>query len=150
MDSFAKQSKCREFNDITVERVFQSYPSEIKEKLLGLRELVFHVAEKTNGVGELTETLKWGQPSYLTLSSGSGSTMRIDCLKTKQGDCLDKYAIFFHCQTNLIETFKVLFPTQFTYQGNRSIVFDLNDKILIKELSYCIELGLTYHLNKKI
>lgn len=136
--------------DDGVKAVFQSYPLEIKEKLLDLRELIFVVAEKTDGVGELSELLKWGQPSYLTLSSKSGSTIRIDWLKTKQNSGKGQYGIFFHCQTNLVETFKTLFPTQFKYEGSRCIVFGLDDEIPTKELSYCIELGLTYHLTKKI
>lgn len=149
MDNFVKQSKYREFNDKAVEMVFQAYPSEIKEKLLNLRELIFYVAEKTDGVGDLTEVLKWGQPSYLTLASKSGSTIRIDCLKTKQGSKTNRYGLFFHCQTNLVETFKILFPSQLNYDGNRCIFFDVHDEIPTKELSYCIELGLTYHLNKR-
>ena len=53
------------------------------------------------GVGPLTETLKWGQPSYLTQESGSGSTVRIDRLKKGDG-----YAIYFHCQSGLVDEFR--------------------------------------------
>lgn len=137
------------FTDKKVEAVFQLYPPEVKEKLLFLRELIFDVAKKTEGVGRLTETLKWGQPSYVTVESKSGSTVRIDQIKTGKHKSEGCYAIFFHCQTSLIETFKTLFPGQFKYIGHRSIYFDLNDEIPVKELGYCIELALTYHLNKK-
>jgi len=40
--------------------------------------MIFDVAKKTPGVGKLEEDLRWGQPSYLTLETGSGSTIRID------------------------------------------------------------------------
>jgi len=137
------------FTDKNVEAVFQGYSTNIKERCLLLRELIFDVATKTKGVGEVTETLKWGQTSYLTLATKSGSTIRIGEIKQKnKKDLSRQYAIYFHCQTNLVETFKVLFPTQFKYQGHRAIVFDLDDEIAIKELRYCIELALTYHLNK--
>lgn len=49
-----------------VAAVFASYPGTIKRKLLFLRQLIFNVASKTAGVGVLEETLRWGQPSYLT------------------------------------------------------------------------------------
>ena len=50
------------FKNPEVFAVFQDYPHEIKSKLLFLRNLIFEVAKKANGVGELEETLKWGQP----------------------------------------------------------------------------------------
>lgn len=42
-----------------VAAVFECYPSAIKRKLLFLRQLIFKVASKTEGVGVLEETLKW-------------------------------------------------------------------------------------------
>jgi len=47
----------------------------VQKKLMQLRKLIFDVASATEGVGELEETLKWGQPSYLTSQSKSGSTI---------------------------------------------------------------------------
>ena len=55
---------------------------------MGLRQLIFATAAETDGVGKIEERLKWGQPSYLTESSGSGTTIRIDALKNEPG----KYA----------------------------------------------------------
>ena len=43
-----------------------------------LRQLIFDVAAKTKDVGQLEETLKWGEPAYLTSESKSGSLIRID------------------------------------------------------------------------
>ncbi len=107
-----------------------------------LRELIFETAVETEGVGELEETLKWGQPSYLTKSK-SGSTVRIDATKTPGG-----YAMYFHCQTNLVETFREMFPKQFKFEGKRAILFNEADEIPVNELRHCIRLALTYHLNK--
>ena len=45
-------------------------------RLMTLRALIFDVAAKTDGVGALDETLKWGEPAYLTRSK-SGSTIRL-------------------------------------------------------------------------
>ncbi len=56
--------------------------------------------------------------------------------------------MYFHCQTNLIATFKEMYPMQFRYEGNRSMIFDVNDKIAIKPLRDCVSLALTYRLTK--
>ena len=128
-----------------VEAAFNVFSPVIRKKLMQLRKLIFEVADKTAGVGELEETLKWGQPSYLTSQSKSGSTIRIGCEKKTQGD----YAIYFKCQTSLVASFKELYPNQFRYEGNRAIPFYVDDKIPVRELSRCVAMALTYHLNKK-
>ena len=73
---------------------------------------------KTAGVGKLTETLKWGQPSYLTEETGSGTTVRIDRLKAGDG-----YAIYFHCQSGLVGQFRELYPDTFTYRRRTGDAF---------------------------
>ena len=130
------------FPNSEVAAAFNAYPKEMRKKLLFLRQLIFDTASETEGVGELEETLKWGQPAYLTTKSKSGSTIRID------GKNETQYAMYVHCQTNLIETFRTLFPKEFTYEGNRSIVFDENDSVPVENLSFCISLALTYHRSK--
>jgi hypothetical protein len=57
-----------------IEAVFEAYPAPVKSRLLALRRLIFDTAKTTTGVGALEEALKWGQPSYLTTESKSGST----------------------------------------------------------------------------
>ena len=56
----------KRFADKNVAEVFRRYPAELRARLMALRELIFDVAAGTEGVGPLRETLKWGQPSYLT------------------------------------------------------------------------------------
>jgi hypothetical protein len=65
-----------------VAAVFNSYPQNIRTKLMFLRQLILETAASTEGVGELEETLKWGEPSYLTSKTKSGSTIRIDRKKS--------------------------------------------------------------------
>lgn len=128
-----------------VAAVFNSYPEIMRDKLLYLRQLIYETAQETKGVGELEETLKWGEPSYLTPKTKSGSTVRIDWKQANES----QYAIYFKCTTNLVETFKAKYPTDFKYGGNRCILFDQNDKVPAAKLKDCIALALTYHLNKK-
>jgi uncharacterized protein DUF1801 len=125
--------------------VFAAYPAPVKAKLLALRRLILDTAKATKGVGALDETLKWGQPSYLTAATGSGSTIRIDKVKP----ATDQYAVYFHCQTNLVETFRELYPTELSYSGNRAIILNADKAIPEPALRHCVALALTYHLNKR-
>lgn len=127
-----------------VEAVFSAYPAPVKSRLLALRRLIFDTADATKGVGALEEALKWGQPSYLTTESKSGSTIRIDQVKAEAG----RYAVYFHCQTDLVETFRELYP-ELRYGGNRSILLDAGEKLPEKALRHCVALALTYHARKK-
>src|SRR5258708_1748401 len=110
--------------DSVVEAVFDGYPGPVRAKLLALRRLIFDTAKTTDGVGALEETLKWGQPSYLTPETKSGSTIRIDQVKSDT----DQVAIYFHCQTNLVETFRELYP-ELSYGGNPRILLHAHDKL---------------------
>ena len=130
-------------NDL-VEQKFQSYPANIRKKMLRLRKLIYEVAKNTDGVGELEETLKWGEPEYLTSKSKSGTTIRIDW-KSKNPD---RYAMYVNCQTSLVAAFKTMFSTRLKYEGNRAIVFPINEKLPKEELTICIAMALRYHIDK--
>jgi Domain of unknown function (DU1801) len=129
-----------------VAAVFDSYPQNVKTKLLFLRQLIFDTAALIEGIGEIEETLKWGEPSYLTPKSKSGSTIRVAWKESQK----DQYSIFFKCTANLVPAFKDRYPKKFKYGGDRSIDFKLGDKVPKKELKQCIAMALTYHRNKKL
>jgi hypothetical protein len=126
--------------------VFDGYPSRFRRKLLTLRELIFDVAASTDGVGEIEETLRWGEPAYLTSQSKSGTTIRIGWKSSRPAE----YAVFFHCQTDLVATFRQMFPGVLRFEGNRSIVFKEADAVPVDELSACFAAALTYHLNRRV
>ena len=48
-------------NNPEVAAVFRTYPEVIRERLMFLRHLILETAAATEGVGELEETLKWGE-----------------------------------------------------------------------------------------
>ena len=125
---------------------FLSYPEEMRIKLLHLRELIFKVAKTNSQIGKIEETLKWQEPSYLTSQTKSGSTIRIDWKQS----CPNQYFMYFNCNTFLIGMFKEIYGDLFKYGGNRSIIFDKDSMVAIKELSHCIKIALTYNLRKKI
>ena len=54
------------FKNPEVGRVFEAYPTQVRKQMLSLRELILTTAASTEGVGEIEEALKWGEPAYLT------------------------------------------------------------------------------------
>jgi hypothetical protein len=66
-----------------------------------------------------------GAAKLSTPETKSGSTIRIDRLKSSA----NQYAVYFHCQTDLVETFRNLYPTELSYGGNRSIILNAEDAI---------------------
>lgn len=129
-----------------VAAVFRSYPQKIRTKLMFLRQLILETAASIEIVGQIEETLKWGEPSYLTPKTKTGSTIRINIKKSH----LEQYAIYFKCTANLVPAFKEKYAEKFRFEGDRSIVFKIDEKIPVKELKNCIALALTYHRNKKL
>lgn len=130
--------------DPKVAAVFDAYPRKTKARLMALRRLIFETAARTKGVGAVEETLKWGQPSYLTPFTKSGSTIRIGLVKNNSAD----YAMYFHCQTTLVDSFRLMFSDTFKYEGNRAILFNEDDAVPVDALRQCIAMALTYHLKK--
>ncbi len=125
-----------------VETKLNSYPDDVRDRLLFLRDLILTVAADTDGVAELVETTKWNQPSYTTKT---GSTIRIDWDPRTP----DRYRMFFHCQSRLIPTFKLLYEDWFTFEGSRAIVFDRHGSVPVEQLKHCISIALLYHTIKK-
>ena len=119
-----------------VARVFEGYPEPLRKKMMRRRQLVLDTASETEGVDALEETLKWGEPSYL---SKIGSTIRMDWKDRAPG----KYAMYFICNTSLVDTFKEIYGHVFTFEGNRAIIFNETDEIPVEELKQCISLALT-------
>jgi hypothetical protein len=132
--------------DPAVAAVFAAYPARTRTKLLALRRLILETAAATPGVGALQETLKWGQPSYLTRESRSGSTIRIDRIPPENGGP-ERYALYVHCQTTLVATYRQLYRDELTFGGNRSILLDVGRPLPKAALKHCIALALTYHRN---
>ena len=129
-----------------VAATFASYDDRVRVELLALRQLILDTAAETAGVGAIDETLKWGQPSYLTPETGSGSTIRIAPSGPKSEH---DYAMFFICHTNLVESFKDIFGGLLEYEGNRALLFRVGDARPTRELRACVAMALTYHLKKK-
>ncbi|HCG5966338.1 DUF1801 domain-containing protein [Vibrio parahaemolyticus] len=128
--------------DKVVKDRFDEYPDNARVRLEELRNLVFKVASELE-LGEVDETLKWGEPSY---SVKTGSPLRMDW-KFKSPN---NYYLFFNCQTKLVDTFRELYGDELVFQGNRAIVLSLSKPLPETVIKSCLELALTYHQRKNL
>lgn len=119
------------------------YPDFVRGKLKNLRELVIETAKEIPEITNLEETLKWGEPSFLTKT---GSTLRMDWKKNTP----NQYQMYFKCTSRLVETFKMIFGDLFEYEKNRAIIFQLDQEIPVAELKKCIRATLIYHKVKEL
>ncbi|MFB9294317.1 DUF1801 domain-containing protein [Persicitalea jodogahamensis] len=121
-----------------VKSVFENYPDFVRERMGNLRRLVLETADETEEITDLEETLKWGEPSYLTKK---GSTLRMDWKEKRPG----QYAMYFKCTSRLVPAFKTVFGDLFTFEGDRAIVFQLDEEVPEVEVKRCIKAALRYH-----
>ncbi len=125
----------------SVQEVYDSYSEPLKRLFGEVRNLILAIGRETAVVGPLSETLRWGQPSFLTEETGSGTTIRVDRFDN------DALAVFVNCQTTLISDARTYFP-ELTFSKNRAIVLGVNEEVPYAQLSAFLELALTYKARK--
>lgn len=126
-----------------VRAAFERLPSESRKSLLQVRELIFETAASTQGVGNVEEALRWGEPAYLTPETRSGSTIRLGVEKSS-----GQPALFFNCQTRLVEDFRQQFGDRLSYSKNRAVLLDPTEPLDISALAACVKAALRYHKTK--
>ena len=127
-----------------IQNSFNRFQPKTKSDLLRIRDMVLSVAKSNEMIGEVEETLKWGEPSYLTPATKSGSTLRLGQTKTDL-----KPVLFVNCQTTLVDEIRELYPDTFRYEGTRGVVLKSAPETMKHELEHTIALVLTYHARKK-
>lgn len=120
-----------------------AYPAAARKVLTHLRALVHEVARATPEINDLTETLKWGEPSFV---SKKGSTLRMDWKERSP----EEYAFYVSCSSQLIPTFRVVFGNDLAFAGNRAILFRLDEPLPEQVVRQCIKAALTYHDRKHL
>ncbi|WP_291378768.1 DUF1801 domain-containing protein [Demequina sp.] len=118
------------------------YPDAHRDTLLALRALVYEVAQRTEGVGPVEETVRWGQPAYVTRT---GTTIR---LAAARGDD-DAVGVYTSCQTPLVADFATEHGDRFAYDGVRGIHVAAGEPLRTRELADFLESALTYKLRKR-
>ncbi|MCR9194873.1 MAG: DUF1801 domain-containing protein [Hyphomonas sp.] len=126
-----------------VRAVLDACPPAARAAVTALRALIFDTAAATPEVGALTETLKWGQPAYLTQQTKSGTTIRLGW--DEDGRFI---SLFVHCQTSLVDTWREHYGDELTFVGNREISIPTHTDLPRAPLRHCIAMALTYHSRK--
>lgn len=129
--------------DPKMEEKWTTYPMDVLPQLMHLRALILEVATTETTIPSLEETLKWGEPSYLT---PKGSTLRLDWKRKKP----EQYALYFKCTSQLIPTIQTLYGDLFTYETTRALVFDRYAVLPEAAVKHCIYLALCYHSLKHL
>lgn len=122
-----------------VQAAMDAMPSPARACLLNLRALIIEVAAAHEEIGPLTETLKWGEPSY---AAPTGTPVRLAWKPATPG--IVKLCV--HCQTSLIETWRAHYGDTFTFEGTRALLLDIHAPLPREALSHCIAMALTYRL----
>ena len=130
-------------SDPRVEQLIQKYPERARTGLLHLRQLILTVARESDEITQIEETLRWGEPSFLTKY---GSTIRIDW-KEKNPEYI---TAFFKCTSKLVPAFRAVYGNVFVFEKNRGIHFKIGDKIPEAELKHCFSMALRYHKIKHL
>ena len=128
----------------TVSAVFAGYPEAARSRLLQVRDLIFEAAA-AEGVGPLTETLKWGEPAYLTEATRAGSTIRLGWKKAAPG----KISIYLNCKTTLVESLRAALGDELAFESNRAVLLDAGTPLPTEAVKLCVASALTYHRDRK-
>jgi hypothetical protein len=128
-----------------VRTAFEAFPPEVRHRLADIRETILGVAAADPRIGAITETLKWGEPAYLTEATGSGSTIRLGWPRRKPG-CA---AIYFICHTTLVDTFRERFGDMFEYETNRAVLLPVTGDVDRASLEFMLSMALTYHVRPR-
>ena len=114
----------------------------MRARMKSLRALILETASENSSIGPLEETLKWNETAFLTTSTGSGTTIRINAHKKSETE----YAMYVHCQTDLVERYKQLYRDILKFEGTRAVVFNVGEKFPVEAVRHCVAMALTYHL----
>ena len=125
-----------------VSEAFARFPETARARLLAARAQVFAAATDDPRVGELTETLKWGEPAYLTEATGSGSTLRLGLAGEPA-----RAALLVNCRTGLVEEMRARYGDLFSYAGTRGVL--LSDASPPEAVRHCAVLALTWHARRR-
>lgn len=133
-----------DFASPDVSAKFNTCPAHARRALMSIRDWILELAGEIDGVGPITESLKWGEPAWRP-KSGSGITIRADW-KTKTPD---QIMIFFDCKTDLIDRTRSLLSADLTTEGNRAIILPLDRPLPEPAIKTALGWALTYHRDRK-
>ena len=127
-----------------VAAVFAAMPNRVEARMREVRGLILAAAAALD-VGDIEETLKWGQPAHLPVTPKVGTTVRLGWSEADP----DYLGVYVHCQTRLLDGFRERFPDAFRYVGNRAILLPVKGAYPEAALQQIAGMALTYHRDKR-
>ena len=109
--------------DRAVAGFYDGLPPAMRQRLLATRDAVLAAAPS------LTESLKWGEPSYRP--ARAGKAVRIN----HRGDDI---VLFFHCRTMIVGRIRERYGDALRYDGNRAVILSssqASDAMLVGNLA---------------
>ena len=125
-----------------ISAAIDGYPEPARAQFMALRARLHEIAGAIAGTGGLTETLKWGEPSFAPVKGRVGTPVRL-AWKAARPDAI---SLFVNCQTSLVETWRAQYP-ELEFVGNRELIIPLSGAIP-PDIAACMRDALTYHLRK--
>jgi hypothetical protein len=125
-----------------VATAFDAFAPGQRKTLLALRDIILETAAAHPAIGELDESLKWGEPAYRPKRALTGTTVRLGVAPKSPGAC----AIFVNCKTSLLATYRDLYPGVFGFEGDRALIVPAGDTLPAEAVSHRVSLALTYHM----
>jgi hypothetical protein len=125
-------------HDQSVRAAFEAFPRRVQLQMKRLRRLILDVAHDDPHIGELTETLRWGEPAYIP--NASGSLVRLGWKSRTPEEVL----LLFHCQTSLVSDFRARFGDTLQFQKDRAIILPVDSRIDEPIIRTCVHHAFTY------
>ncbi|MFY0617861.1 DUF1801 domain-containing protein [Shimia sp.] len=127
---------------MTVSSYIDSLPPAPRAHLNLLQQIIRNAAD-TSAATPLTENLKWGQPSYAP-PKGMGTPIRLSWSEKTP----DHVAFLVHCQTSLVEEWRLMFGETYVFDGNRAVHLQVAQPLPKDALHQMAVMALTYHTRK--
>ncbi|MCW7480052.1 hypothetical protein [Leptospira kanakyensis] len=108
------------------------------EKFMEIRTWIYELSEAEERIGFIEECLKWGEPSFLTPKTKSGSTIRIGKVNDSE------FALYFNCKTTIAKEITIEFP-ELNCDGKRALYLSSSKKLPKTKLIVCLKKALLYH-----
>ncbi|MAK61139.1 MAG: hypothetical protein CMK09_09200 [Ponticaulis sp.] len=120
------------------DNLLAAWPPAAQTHFRSLRDLLFLMADDLPETGGLSESLKWGEPSFAPIRPRTGTAIQL-AWKHKTPDSI---SLFVNCQTHLIERRRAAYP-DLHFVGNREIRIPL-DQPIPAEIAACARDALCY------
>ena len=122
-----------------------SHWSEPAQQALWRCRTLFHLIADENGLGDLDEALKWGQPAWRPKRPRTGSTLRMGWSEVTP----DQLALYVDCKTDLAQRMYSLYPDLPRNDGRRALAISLAQAFPEQAMAHLAEMTFSYHLKKR-